>query len=304
MSHRLIQPPVFKDNCRVYKSAARIACRPDVALEFGPGIPLRRGSASGDFAGRSCKICKFCRLSTCPAPASPGAQAARSTPFARSSCSGSRTTPSHRGRSTSGSSSPRLFSWRLVPCCTSCCTSCPTTAAARTRKRHEVRRKLRRELRRELRRVLRRDLRRRELRRELRREPRRELRRELRREGGQEHVDVRRRVRVQGRLQERQDGGQVHVHRRGRVRGRLEERRAQEEGSQASRARGRRAQEEGGQVGFEVNFPSGRARATFEILRILKHPYFGESSRNSVKFVKTYFGVIVSPALMTKMEKR
>jgi len=84
--------------------------------------------------------------------------------------------------------------------------------------------------------------------------------------------DVRRRVRVQGRLQERQDGGQVHVHRRGRVRGRLciEERRAQEEGSQASRARGRRAQEEGGQVGFEVSFPSGRARATFEILRILK----------------------------------
>ena len=147
VAHRLLQPPVFKDNCRVYKSAARIACRPAVALEFGPGIPLRRGSASGDFAGRSCKICKFCRLSTsCPAPASPGAQAARSTPFARSSCSGSRTTPSHRGRSTSGSSSPRLFSWRLVPCCTSCCTSCPTTAAARTRKRHEVRRKLRREL--------------------------------------------------------------------------------------------------------------------------------------------------------------
>ena len=53
----------------------------------------------------------------------------------------------------------------------------------------------------------------------------------------------------------------------GRVRGRLEERRAQGEGSQAS---GRRAQEEGGQVGFEVSFPSGRARATFEILRILK----------------------------------
>ena len=52
------------------------------------------------------------------------------------------------------------------------------------------------------------------------------------REGGQEHVDVRRRVRVRGRLQERQDGVQVHVHRRGRVRGRLEERRAQEEGSQ------------------------------------------------------------------------
>ena len=37
----------------MYKSAARIACRPAVALEFGPGIPLRRGSASGDFAGRS-----------------------------------------------------------------------------------------------------------------------------------------------------------------------------------------------------------------------------------------------------------
>ena len=52
------------------------------------------------------------------------------------------------------------------------------------------------------------------------------------REGGQEHVNVRRRVRVRGRLQERQDGGQVHVHRRGRVHGRLEERRAQEEGSQ------------------------------------------------------------------------
>ena len=41
-------------------------------------------------------------------------------------------------------------------------------------------------------------------------------------------------------------------------------------GRQPSRARGRRAQEEGGQVGFEVSFPSGRARATFEILRILK----------------------------------
>ena len=27
-----------------------VNCRPAVALEFGPGIPLRRGSASGDFA--------------------------------------------------------------------------------------------------------------------------------------------------------------------------------------------------------------------------------------------------------------
>ena len=35
--------------------------------------------------------------------------------FARGSCSGSSTTPSHRGRSTSGSSSPRLFSRRLFP---------------------------------------------------------------------------------------------------------------------------------------------------------------------------------------------
>ena len=53
VAHRLLKPLVFKDNCKVYKSAARIACRPAVALEFGPGIPLRRGSASGDFAGRS-----------------------------------------------------------------------------------------------------------------------------------------------------------------------------------------------------------------------------------------------------------
>ena len=43
----------FKVNCKVFKSAARIARRPAVALEFGPGIHLRRGSASGDFAGRS-----------------------------------------------------------------------------------------------------------------------------------------------------------------------------------------------------------------------------------------------------------
>ena len=114
------------------------------------------------------------------------------------------------------------------------------------------------------------------------------------REGGQEHVDVRRRVRVRGRLQERQDGGQVHVHRRGRVRGRLciEERRAQEEGSQASRARGRRAQEEGGQVGFEVSFPSGRARATFEILRILKQTriFFGSQAEILLNLLKRILG--------------
>jgi|TARA_B110000495_G_C22594104_1_gene355861 hypothetical protein len=77
----------------------------------------------------------------------------------------------------------------------------------------------------------------------------------------------------------------------GRVRGRLEERRAQGEGSQASRARGRRAQEEGGQVGFEVSFPSGRARATFEILRILKQTRILGSQAEIllIKFVKTYF---------------
>ena len=50
----------------------------------------------------------------------------------------------------------------------------------------------------------------------------------------------------------------------------IERRTSSARGRQPSRARGRRAQEEGGQVGFEVNFPSGRARATFEILRILK----------------------------------
>ena len=84
---RLLQSLVFKDNCRVYNSAARIACRPAVALEFGQGIPLRRGSASGDSAGRSCKICKSANCQPV-LPVQPGAQATRTNQSVRRASGG------------------------------------------------------------------------------------------------------------------------------------------------------------------------------------------------------------------------
>ena len=86
------------------------------------------------------------------------------------------------------------------------------------------------------------------------------------REGGQEHVDVRRRGRVRGRLQERQDGGQVHVHRRGRVRGRLEK---------------RRAQEEGGQVELKVGWSSGASEKDLETWKRASKNDAPESHRNA-----------------------
>ena len=71
-------------------------------------------------------------------------------------------------------------------------------------------------------------------------------------------------------------------------------------GRQPSRARGRRAQEEGGQVGFDVSFPSGRTRASFEILRIVKQTrILGSKTEILLNLL-----VIVSPALMTKMKSQ
>ena len=117
----------------MYKSAARIACRPAVALEFGPGIPLRRGSASGDFAGlsRATSGSANSAVDSLSSPCKPWRAGGTKYAFC----------PQQLQRLKDYALASRQeYKWLVVD---------PTTAAARTRRRHEVRRELRRELRRE-----------------------------------------------------------------------------------------------------------------------------------------------------------
>ena len=92
---------------------------PGLGARGRPETTLSPRQRHRDFAGRSCATspsAKICRNKDLPLQRRKVWRAGDTEHvFARGSCSGSSTTPSHRGRSTSGSSSPRLFSRRLVP---------------------------------------------------------------------------------------------------------------------------------------------------------------------------------------------